>query len=91
MHTKFQKLSDTQLEVVIDVEESELTSLKNHVLSHFEKNVKVAGFRPGKAPKDLIEKNIDPTTLQAEFLDEALNNYLSKAVEQEKIRVIGQP
>ena len=50
-----------------------LQEVKQLVLRHLAKHVKTQGFRQGKAPLSLVEKQLDPATLQTEFLDEALN------------------
>ncbi|MBX4199512.1 trigger factor, partial [Candidatus Saccharibacteria bacterium] len=53
--------------------------------------VKVPGFRAGKAPVEMVEKNANQQLLLDEFMDHALNDLLRKAVEGQKLRPVGQP
>jgi trigger factor len=81
----------TQTHLTIQANAEDLSPIKNHVLSHFRKNVKVPGFRPGKAPASLIEKHVDQRALIDEFMEHALNELYSSALNQEKIRPVAQP
>jgi trigger factor len=83
--------SDTEAKLVVTADESTLAPIKQHVLRDLSGEVKVAGFRAGKVPLELVEKHIDPNRLQTEFLEHAINHAYSQAVQQEKLRVVGQP
>lgn len=65
--------------------------LKEHVLERFQSRIKLSGFREGKAPLSLVEKNVDPTQLQTEFLEEAINQMYVQAVNQERVRPVANP
>jgi trigger factor len=91
MHVKREQNTPTQSHLVIAATAEDLLPIKNHVLSHFRKGTKVPGFRPGKAPLSLIEKNVDQKALADEFLEHAVNDLYRKAIEQEKIRPIAPP
>lgn len=81
----------TDIHLKITASEEELASIKRHVMGHFAREVKIPGFRTGKAPQYVIEKNIDQQALHNEFLEHAFNELYRRAVDQEKIRPIGQP
>lgn len=83
--------SETEVKITVVATESELQPLKEHVLNHFRSSVKLAGFRQGKAPLALVEKSIDQSQLQAEFLNEALNQMYSRAVTEKRLRVVSDP
>ena len=68
-----------------------MTEVKNETLKRLGKQVRVAGFRPGKAPIGLVEKKVDPSLLQTEFLDEAVNRRYVQSVEKENLRPVSQP
>jgi trigger factor len=53
-------------------------------------NTKVNGFRPGKAPLRVIEQKYG-LQVRKEILGEVIQSSFSKAVEQEKLRPIGDP
>ncbi len=84
-------VSETEVKLTIAADAAELAPLKDHVLGHFRSKVKIAGFREGKAPLALIEKNVDPSALQTEFLEEAVQNLYVAAIDQEKIRPVDRP
>lgn len=91
MQLKITHNSDTNLTINIIADSENLEKIKTAVVKKLGSNVKIAGFREGKAPIDLIEKNINPDHLQQEFIDQVLNHYYIQAISKEKIRVVGQP
>lgn len=84
-------LSATKVNLSITADKAELTAFKKHVLEKLASDVKLPGFREGKAPLNLIEKNIDPQKLQAEFVDDAINHLYGDAIRDEKLRPIDNP
>jgi trigger factor len=89
-----QKTSSTSTSAVVKVslDSQELGTVKQHVLTkHFAKNVNVAGFRTGKAPLELLEKNVDQQRLASEVLEHAVNDYYVSAMQQENLRPVGDP
>ncbi len=91
MQIKQTHSSDTELTLSIVANQQELDGIKQHTLGHFRGRVKIPGFREGKAPLELIEKNIDDATLQSEFLEEAINQLYGQAVQSEKVRPVTNP
>ena len=77
--------------IVIAADASDLVTIKTHVLEKMAPSVKMAGFRAGKAPLNLVEKQVDSNRLQAEVIDEAINHFYSDAIAKEGIRVVSQP
>ena len=69
----------------------ELSQIEKQVLEHMNEHVKVPGFRPGKAPHNLIAKYANQEQLQTEFLDSAMSQLYVQAVESEKLRPVDQP
>ncbi len=91
MQVKRTNPSDTEAVLNVIANQQELDGIKQHVLGHFRGKVKIAGFREGKAPLDLIEKNVDASLLQTEFLEEAINQLYIGAVQDEKLRPVSNP
>lgn len=91
MQIKLTYPTDTDAVLNIIATPQELDGIKQHTLGHFRSRVKIAGFREGKAPLDLLEKNVDGATLQSEFLEEAINQLYMQAVQNEKIRPVTNP
>ncbi len=76
-------------EVIATPEEME--SMKRHVLAHFQQRVKVPGFRQGKVPVKILERNVSSEQLQSEFLQEAIEQMYYKAVAELNLRPLEQP
>lgn len=92
MQIKLTRNSDTNVTLAITADEQTLTKIKNSTLQNLNSsNLKIAGFRAGKAPLEMVEKHVDPQTLQSEFIDTVLNHYYRQAMIKENLRVIGEP
>ena len=84
--------TDTNITIAISADAATLDKIKQATLRRLNTpNLKIAGFRAGKAPLNMVEKNIDQELLQSEFIDAVLNHYYVSAITTEKIRTIGQP
>jgi trigger factor len=81
----------TVAKLTITAEPAELERIKQAVLQRLAQHVKVQGFREGKAPANLVEKQIDTAQLQSEFLEQAVNQLYVGAVQQQKLRPAAQP
>lgn len=91
MQVTKKNLSDTKVQLVLVADAEQLKTAKQETLQHLAGEVKMAGFRQGKAPLSLVEKNVNPATLQAEFLDRAMNLMYVTALQQENLRPVAQP
>lgn len=84
--------NDTKVKLTVTADIAELTTIKEHVLKSLASSQgNIPGFRKGKAPLNLIEKQLDPTVLQSEFLQHAVNDLFIEAIEKETIRTVSQP
>lgn len=83
--------SPTNVSLIIKGGAADLAPIKRHVLGHFVNQAKVPGFRAGKAPLQVVEKHINQQQLIDEFMEHALNDLFRSAVEDERLRPIGQP
>ncbi|HSX00113.1 MAG TPA: trigger factor [Patescibacteria group bacterium] len=92
MQVTKKNLSDTKVSLHLVADDAKmLQDVKNAVLETLGSSVKIQGFRQGKAPIALLEKHVDPTRLQTEFLDRAVNTLYVAALDQEKLRPVEQP
>jgi trigger factor len=82
--------SPTKIVIKVVAEAADLEPIRKHVLRHF-KDVKVPGFRAGKAPAQLIEQNVSQQALLDEFMEHALNELYRRAIDQEAVRPISTP
>lgn len=91
MQIKLTHNSDTNVTLAITADQATLDKIKTSTVKNLGSSVKVAGFRAGKAPIELIEKNLDQQMLQSEFIDAVLNHYYTQAISKENIRAVSQP
>ncbi len=92
MQVKLTNLTDTKFMLEVTADLAYLDSLKQKTLQHLSaKHVKLPGFRAGRAPLNLVEKQVDQSLLQREFLDEAVNHLYGQAIKAEKLRPVARP
>lgn len=91
MQVTQKNLSDTNIQLTITADAEMLAAAKKETLQQLAKSMRLQGFRQGKAPLNLVEKNADPATLQSEFLDIAMNRMYVQALDDNKIRPVAQP
>lgn len=84
-------ISETQTKLTITLGVEELVHAKTHELQEQAKNMKVAGFRPGKAPLTVVEKQLDQNRFQADVINHAINDFYSQAIDEQKVRALEQP
>lgn len=91
MKVQKEQIEPTRLKLTIKADQAEIDAVREAVLTVLSANVKVQGFRAGKAPAHLVEKQIDQSVLQSQFLEEIINQLFAKAVQEHKLRPTGQP
>jgi trigger factor len=91
MKLNVDRASETQADITIAAEIEEMEKIKHRVLKKLAPRVKLAGFRNGKAPIEMIEKNVDQQLFQSEFIDDAINTFYIAALKEERLRPVGQP
>lgn len=91
MHASKESLSPTTFKLTILGDEADLAVTKQAVLTKLSRNVKVPGFRPGKAPAHLVEKQLDQSLLQTEFLEQAVNALYVRALQEQNVRPATPP
>ncbi len=83
MHITTKKEGQDTLIVHIELDAAGLQRFIDEAKSVISKAVTVEGFRKGKAPQHLAEKNISPEALRTEALERALEGSFDEAVKKE--------
>jgi len=86
---KVKKLEKSQVEVSISVPETEVKKAVEKSYQKLAPQVKIEGFRAGKAPKDMILAKIGPA-LYEEALNQMLPNITVEVLEKEGLTPIDQ-
>lgn len=82
------KLSDTKVELKVVLDATDLKKAKSEALKQLATQSKVQGFRKGKAPASMIEKQVDPNELASKTIDVAVHSTLPDALAEKKLPVI---
>ena len=56
MNTNIENISDTRKKIAVSFDAAQVASETQKITDEFVRNAKVSGFRPGKAPKPMVEK-----------------------------------
>jgi FKBP-type peptidyl-prolyl cis-trans isomerase (trigger factor) len=88
--TAVKKLDATKREMSIEVTGEVIKNKFEDVIKKISKEAKVPGFRPGHAPRDLIEKNFSGA-IREQVLKELVPELYNQAIEKEALDVIELP
>jgi len=93
MKVSVQKLPKSQVELKIEIPAEKFKSFIEKAIFNLGKDLEVKGFRKGKVPKEIIEKEIGQEKILKEAAEAAIKENYPKAVRQlaEKIETISQP
>ena len=84
MKVTTKKLSDTSVELKVVLDKKDLEVAEEKAVKRLIKDVKIEGFRKGKAPLDIAKKSINPNDLASVSLDIAVRTSVPKAFEDSK-------
>lgn len=91
METKLISQTEAEAQFTVTLSEAELAKIKKEVFDHLRKSVKAAGFRPGKAPDMIVERELGSAAVQNDVIDHALQHTYSDAVKELKLQVVASP
>lgn len=91
MNTTVKHISETKVELTVTLGEKELEAARLVALQKLSATAKVPGFRQGKVPVSVLEKNVDQAALNEQILDNALNRGVAEAFLSEDLQVLGRP
>ncbi|ACY97104.1 trigger factor [Thermomonospora curvata] len=91
MKTDVEELSPTRVKLTVEVPFEELKPNLDKAYKEISKQVRIKGFRPGKAPAPLIDRYIGRGAVLQEAVNDALPELYGRAVEASEIFVLGQP
>lgn len=86
-----QDLNPCTIQIEVVCTKAQVDSGFDRALKAFAKRVKVPGFRPGSAPKAMVEQMVGERDLAGAALEDIVNSALRKAMEQESVRADAAP
>ena len=78
-----------KIDMTIDAKEAE--NAYNKAFRKISQNVNIAGFRKGKAPKNIVEKYVGAERIKAEAIEDIFPKEFSKVSEEHKLDLAMQP
>lgn len=85
------KTSETRVELTVKLDAEVMLKAHAEAVKYLAKNVKVQGFRQGKAPIEVAEKWMNPAELVDEEANFAVNMAIPAAFEKEKLQPLMMP
>ncbi len=91
MKSTVEQLSPTRVRINVEVPFEELKPDFDRAYKALAKQVRIPGFRPGKAPAKLLEARLGRGAILEQVVNDALPGRYSEAVTTSEVKVIGQP
>ena len=91
MKSSVQQLSPTRVRISVEVPFAELEPDFQQAYKELAKQVRVPGFRPGKAPAKLLEARVGRSAIIEEVINAALPSRYGQAVADTEVHPLGQP
>ncbi|MCI4675187.1 trigger factor [Candidatus Mycolicibacterium alkanivorans] len=91
MKSTVEKLSPTRVRINVEVPFTELQPDFDRAYKELAKQVRLPGFRPGKAPAKLLEARLGRGAVLEQVVNDALPGRYSEAVTTTEVRPLGQP
>jgi FKBP-type peptidyl-prolyl cis-trans isomerase (trigger factor) len=83
--------SGNQITLEIEVDYARFQDAYDKALEKAGKQVRLQGFRPGKAPKDMLERSVDKEYLNSLAIQECVSEQYPQIIEQTKIDPVDFP
>ncbi len=91
MKSELTTLEANKVKLSVEVDEDEIDSHVDQAFRRLAKEIRLPGFRPGKAPRKVLEARIGSDYARGEALREALPEYYRQAILEHDVDVIAPP
>ncbi|MFB9661757.1 trigger factor [Glycomyces mayteni] len=91
MKSTVETLSPTRVRLSVEVPFEELAPYINEAYKSVGQQIRVPGFRPGKAPRQVIDQRVGRDSVYAQAMDPAVQANLNKAVTENEVNALGRP
>ncbi len=86
-----ERLEGSLVALEIAVDDDRLEGAMKKAVNRISQQVKIPGFRPGKAPRGVVERHVGKGMILQEALDQLVPDAYTEAIQAEEIEVIDQP
>lgn len=91
MKVTLERLPESRVQLDIEVEPERVAQSRDAAYRRLAPKVRVPGFRPGKAPRNMTERYIGESRLMNEAIDKLIPDVYNEAIEAEDVDAIAQP
>ena len=91
MKVTTEKLPKSLISLKIEIDRDQFERGLDQAARRLSQKFPIHGFRPGKAPRFIIERTFGREALIEEATEHLINSAYKKAIQQEKIEVVGPP
>src|SRR4051794_21807128 len=77
--------------MTIEVPAADVDAAYERVIGKLSRKVKIQGFRPGKAPRPVVEARLGAETIREEAIEELVPEVVSKALTDSSLDPIDRP
>jgi trigger factor len=91
LQTSVERLEGDRVKITITVPAADVDAAISAAYATIGAKLRIPGFRPGKAPRPVIDTHVGREAVLAEAQDDVVSDSYGRAISQEDIRTIGQP
>lgn len=91
MRSTVEPLEGNKVKLSIEIDEAEFEPALSAAYQRIAKEVKIPGFRPGKAPRRILEARLGSETARREALREVVPEYFAQALRQTETDAVSAP
>ncbi len=91
MKNSVEYLSETRAKLAVNVSAEEFEPAYNKASKSLAKQVNVPGFRPGKAPRRVLEATVGKGYIIEQAINDTLDSYYQQAVMDAKVKPMSRP
>ena len=91
MKSSVENVGPTRVKLAVEVPFDELKSSLDAAYKKIGSQVRIPGFRPGKAPARIIDQRVGRSAVLEEAVNDALPRAYSEAVRESGVHALGQP
>lgn len=88
---EIKKLPKSQIEFELSVPAAEFEKFIDMAAEELSRDLKIDGFRPGKAPRNVVEQKIGSEKVLAHGAEKAIKKTYVDAIAKNKVEAIGEP
>lgn len=86
-----EELPGSQVGISVEVPPAEVDRAFDRVLQRFQQKVRIEGFRPGKAPRELVQARVGEAALREEAIELLVPEVVQQVLTEQSIAAIDRP